>query len=139
MSYTEQTDLSLPASATPSGQVTYLPAVQATNGILLNWAAPAGAVSFNIYRGPSQGQEDQEIYDSCTAASCTDTGAAQGIAYWYYVTAVDAYGDEGDPSNEASAAWVAPPSGLSDIPGSTGVLFTWAAQTGVQSHNIYRV
>ena len=86
VSYTEQTDLSIPASATPAGLVTNLTAVEATNGILLNWNSPADAVSFNIYRGQAQGQEDPEYYDSCTDTTYTDTGAAQGISYWYYVS-----------------------------------------------------
>ena len=34
--YTEQTDLSLPASATPAGLVTNLTAVEASTGIQLN-------------------------------------------------------------------------------------------------------
>ena len=40
VSETEQTDLCLPASATPAGLVTNLTAVEASTGILLNWNTP---------------------------------------------------------------------------------------------------
>ena len=104
ISYEDQTDEGLPALATPAGLVTNLTAVEAATGIQLNWNTPADAVSFNIYRGQAQGQENPDYYDTCTDTTYIDTGAAQGITYWYYVTAVDDYGDEGEPSNEASAA-----------------------------------
>ena len=139
VSYEEQTSLSSPASATPCGQVMNLTAVEASTGIQLTWNAPEDAVYFNIYRGRDPGQEEADPIASCADTTYIDTTAAQGVTYWYRVTAVDDYGDEGDPSSEASAAWVAQPTGaLSNIPGSAGVLFTWLPQALVQTYNIYR-
>ena len=140
VSYEEQTSLSSPASAAPCGQVTNLTAVEAANGIQLTWNAPDDAVYFNIYRGRDAGQEEADPIASCADTTYIDTGAAQGITYWYYVTAVDDYGDEGEPSNEASAAWVAPPpyDKFSGIGGSTGAVLSWNLIQNVQSYNVYR-
>jgi hypothetical protein len=101
----------LDASATtltlaPSG-LTPVPVAGAVN---LSWTAPAGAVSFNIYRGTASGGETL-LQGGVTTNSYKDSTGTVGTTYFYTVTAlnnnvnlVPPLPAESGPSNEVSAA-----------------------------------
>jgi hypothetical protein len=93
-----------------------------------------------VYRGTSPGSETLLTSGGCSGLgavlSCTDTGLANGQAYYYKVSAVNAIG-EGQQSNEASGT----PSGctaaqLLGNPGfETGSAAPWSATSGVISNS----
>jgi fibronectin type 3 domain-containing protein len=78
--------------------------------ITLNWTAPSGAASYNIYRGTTPGgQSATPIATGIATTSFTDTGATHGTKYYYTITAVDGSADvqgggESAPSAEAFAS-----------------------------------
>src|SRR5207248_2887840 len=82
---------------------TGLTAAAGPERVTLAWSAPAGAVSYNVYRGTSPGGEGATpVATGVTALGFTDTGLIDGTTYYYRVTAVDA-GGESARSAEASA------------------------------------
>src|SRR5262249_19754060 len=68
--------------------------VSATAGngsVTLTWAAPTGALTYNVYRGTSAGGEGATpIATGITATTFTDIGLTNGTTYFYEVTAVNA-------------------------------------------------
>jgi hypothetical protein len=101
---------SSPADAPPSFDIATVPtppgslAARPDDGtVILSWAASAGASSYNVYRGTTQGGEDSTpIATGVTTTSFTDTGLTNGTTYYYLVTAVNDQG-ESAPSREVSA------------------------------------
>jgi len=80
--------------------------------ISLAWNASSGATSYNVYRGTTAGGENTTaIATGITATSYTNTGLANGTAYFYKVAAVNSAGTSG-LSNEAGAT---PISGVAGI------------------------
>jgi hypothetical protein len=70
----------------------------------LSWQAPADgsdpAAGYNVYRGTGSGSGYEELNDSVAAStSYTDNSVQDGTTYSYYVTSVDASGNESGPSN----------------------------------------
>ncbi|HEV2468877.1 MAG TPA: hypothetical protein VGS78_06760 [Candidatus Sulfotelmatobacter sp.] len=84
-----------------------------THQVSLSWNDTTPGVTFNVYRGTSQGNET--LYATGQpSATFADTAVVGGTTYWYYVTAVLS-GDESAGSNEVSASVPnnpPPPSGL---------------------------
>ncbi len=72
--------------------------------VALSWTASlsASATGYNVYRSPVEGGGYVRI-GSTSALTYTDATVANGTTYYYVVRAVDASGNEGDSSNEASA------------------------------------
>jgi YD repeat-containing protein len=82
--------------------------------VQLGWAPLPGSAggtpaSYNVYRSLTHGGPYTPIYVGIPApvATFTDTSATNLVAYYYVVTAVNAYG-EGPPSNEVATT---PPAG----------------------------
>jgi hypothetical protein len=89
---------------TPPGALT---ATAGVGVVDLWWTAPAGAVSYDIYRGTSRGHEGATpIAKGVTATTYTDTGFG-GVTYYYTVVARNANGaflpSRSRASNEAGA------------------------------------
>jgi fibronectin type 3 domain-containing protein len=128
------------ASATvlPAGP-TALTAKGATGKIVLLWQAAAGAVTYNLYRALSPGQEGKLPFQSnLNGTSFTDVGLSSGTTYYYRVTAVNA-GGESVPSSEAAATTAAvPPIGVTATAMGTEITLSWTGSTGAASYNIYR-
>jgi PKD repeat protein len=132
-----------PVAGTAPGAPTGLTAQPGSGQVSLSWTAPAsnGGVnitSYRVYRGTASGNETLLTSGGCSGlgavTSCTDTGLANGQAYFYKVSAVNAVG-EGAQSNEASAT----PSGSGCTPAQllgnpgfeTGSAAPWSATSGV--------
>jgi fibronectin type 3 domain-containing protein len=119
--------------------------VTATPGhavVTLNWTAPTGAVSYNVYRGTSSGGESL-LTSGVTTTSYTDTAVSNGTTYYYYVTALNSNTppapNESAPSAEVSTTTLTlPPSGVTATPGNAIVTLNWTAPTGAVSYNVYR-
>lgn len=89
--------VTLPAA--PSG----VTAVGQAGQVQINWVAPKGATSYNVYRGTSAGGEDATpIATGVTGTAYADTGLPAGSSYYYRVAAVNSTG-EGARGAEVSA------------------------------------
>jgi autotransporter-associated beta strand protein len=123
------------------------------NGVVtVTWTAPVGAVTYNIYRGMSPGSEGANPYATGVPGPIfVDTGAANGVTYYYKVTAVNANTshDPVIPSESAlsategtatpSANAPAAPSGLTVArSGDARLVLNWKLASGAASYNIYR-
>jgi len=114
------------------------------SAIDLSWTPPAddgNVASYRIYRNGSP-------VGTSTGTSYRDNGLASYTTYEYRVTSVDGDGNEGNPSNAASARTLdgTPPSAPGNLAGSaisqTQVSLTWGAagdpQTGIAEYVVYR-
>ncbi len=98
------------AGATPTlypGAPTGLTATASSNfgvpQIVLNWTAPLGSTSYNVYRSlSSNGVGATPVAGGLTSTSFTDSHVRFGTTYFYQVTAFNSAG-EGPPSGEVSA------------------------------------
>lgn len=96
-------------TATAKVSVAHLPApvvASATPGdgqATLNWAAVAGAASYNIYRGTTAGGESSTpVKTGLTGTSATLTGLVNGTKYFFKMAAVNS-AETSPLSNEVSA------------------------------------
>jgi hypothetical protein len=69
----------------------------------LTWDAIAGAVSYGVLRGTAMGGP-YELLATTEVPTYTDTAVADGVTYFYVVVALDAAGNESDPSVEIAVA-----------------------------------
>lgn len=106
-------NVSLPSAAItvsyilpPSPEVLSLIPLNSGGALDLSWTItdPLNLVSgYNVYRGTASGGLYAKVNQSAIAGmSYQDTGLENGVTYYYVVKALDATGNEGLPSNEAS-------------------------------------
>jgi fibronectin type 3 domain-containing protein len=127
--------------------------VKATAGsavVTLNWTAPTGAVSYNVYRATTAGGEGTTPYATgITTTSYTDNAVTNGTTYYYTVTALNGNASplpaESAQSAEVSATPTAvpAPTNLRAIPTPANVAtpqvsLSWTASAGATSYNVYR-
>jgi glycosidase len=74
-----------------------------TSTVNLSWQGRGDPTGFNIYRSIVQGGGYLTI-GTVNTTTYADTSAANGTTYYYVVRGVDALGNEGEASNEASAS-----------------------------------
>lgn len=90
-----------------------LTATSGDSEISLTWDAVDGADAYNVYRAtsPTDDAQGEPQYVDISSPNHTDTGAENGTAYYYRVTAVDEDGNESDASGEVKKTpFSAPPS-----------------------------
>ena len=122
--------------------VTGLTAIAGTGQTALNWQAVTGALSYNIFRGTTSGEEAPTPINTSpvTTLAFTDTiytGLENGTSYYYNVVALFSNGQT-SPSIEVTAtplAVVLYPDAWSQT-GSIGM--NWYAAPGDVTYNIYR-
>jgi hypothetical protein len=94
----------------------------------LSWTAPAGALSYNVYRGTAAGGET--LLTNVTTTTYADTSATNGTTWFYFVTALNGNGaplpSESAGSNEVSAT---PAPGLAPVPPGGGTAPAKASST----------
>jgi len=143
-----------PASTQSAGATPQVPATRpaaptglnATAGnarVTLTWTAAATATSYNIYRSTTPGVQGAKI-GSSPSVGYVDSTSANGTAYYYEVTAVNAAG-EGAPSTQSSGATPAVPSvvpaapaSVNAVDGASQVTISWTAVSGATSYKVYR-
>jgi fibronectin type 3 domain-containing protein len=126
----------------PPAAPTGLTATAGNASVALSWTAPAGATSYNVYRGTSaSGESATALVSGITATSYADNAAANGTRYYYKIAAVDSGGNSAQ-STEASAMPEPPapsaPVGLGATAGNGSVMLSWTAASGATSYNVYR-
>ena len=117
-----------------------------TTTVALRWNASTdnvGVTSYRIYRGSTQ-------IGTATGLTYTDNGLTQATSYSYRVTALDAAGNESNPSSTLNVTTVdpgdtTPPSAPTGLQAggatTTSVQLTWNPATddrGVTGYRIYR-
>jgi glycosidase len=74
---------------------------EGNGSVSLGWSAVAGATGYDVYRSPlSGGGYVMANAAPVTGTSFTDTGLENARSYYYVVRALDAAGNESEPSNE---------------------------------------
>ena len=133
---------SIPPSA-PTGLV----ATPGDTEVSLDWNdnSEGDLDGYNVYRSLTSGSGYSKINGSLAATSdYTDTGLANGITYYYVVTAVDLGNNESGYSNEASAtpadAAPAAPTGLVATTGNEEISLNWNdnSEGDIDGYNVYR-
>jgi fibronectin type 3 domain-containing protein len=123
----------------PPAAPTQLSAVGGDSEVSLGWLPSSGASKYNLYWSESAGvtkASGTKLED--VAAPYVQTGLANGLTYFYVVTAVNGDG-ESAASAEASAT-LAPnaPVAVSAVAGATDVTVSWdATVAGATSYNLY--
>ncbi len=75
------------------------------SNVVLNWTAPAGATTYNVYRRAQGGGGYTLLATGLVSTTYTDSALANGTIYFYVVTAVNSFG-ESPPSNEVTTIYV---------------------------------
>jgi fibronectin type 3 domain-containing protein len=146
------------ASGTPTSSQTVpspprqLSATPGDAQITLTWLAPSSdggspITNYRIYRGPASGGESL-LTTIGSEFSYSDTTVTNGLAYYYFVKAVNGIG-EGGSSNEVAATPVAGPSvpdaprSLVATPGNGTITLTWSppssdGRSPITGYTVYR-
>ena len=111
-------------------------AVNAVNGVFVEWDEMDSADSYNVYRKAGSG--DFEYIGSSTSADFTDEKAVSGNRYSY---AVEACMDSSVSARSAASAailYIAAPQITSLSASANGVDVKWAAVTGASKYRVMR-
>src|SRR5580692_11315478 len=128
--------------AAPPAAPTGLEATAGNAQVSLTWTASRGATGYNVKRSTVSGGPYAQV-SSRTSANFTDAGLANGTAYYYVVSALNAAGESAN-SSQVSATPAAPatppsaPAGLAATAGNAEVNLTWTASTGATSYHLKR-
>ena len=97
-----------------------------TNGqVTLTWPAITGATNYTLWRGTNAGAENVTVVSGYAGTTYTNTGLANGVTYYYVVTATGPGGTSGN-SPEAAAAASAAASGVwTAAGGNWGTAANW--------------
>ena len=149
-----QADMTTPITSQDAAPPSAPGTLSATGGlgqVALTWGAATdntGVVRYNVHRSTTAGFTPSAANRIAqpTGTTYTNTGLAPGV-YYYKVTAEDAAGNVGPPSNEANgtaAADTTPPTAptnLSATGGAGQVALGWSASTdtaGIARYNVHR-
>jgi fibronectin type 3 domain-containing protein len=110
---------------------------------MLTWDAVDGATSYRVYRATSQ-NGPYRLLGSVTTTTYVNTGAKDGVTYYYKVTAVNdsgesAYSNIVSGQNKAVTPKPAAPVVKIGHSASSGKpMLTWNAVSGATSYKVYR-
>lgn len=103
----------------------------------VNWPAVSGATSYNLYYSTTAGVTATTGTKLANAvAPKTVSGLADGIPYFFVVTAVNGAG-ESIVSDEISATSMIKPAGIIASAGDGQVTVSWSAVTGATGYSVY--
>src|SRR5580700_2852623 len=113
-------EISTSGPATPPAAPTGLAATAGNNQVALSWTQVNGATGYDVYRGTTSGGETLlAAGTNIHSNTFTDSTAANGTQYFYYVTALNGTLQSGK-SNEVSATPQVPQTGTLVLAISTG-------------------
>ena len=110
---------------------------------MLTWNAVSGATSYKVYRATSQ-NGTYSLLGTVTATSYTNTGAKDGVTYYYKVKAVNSAGESAysnTVSGQSKAVTPKPSAPVVKIGHSATSgkpMLTWNAVDGAASYKVYR-
>ena len=110
---------------------------------MLTWNAVSGATSYKVYRATSQ-NGTYSLLGSVTVTSYTNTGAKDGVTYYYKVTAVNDSGESAysnivsGQSKSVTPKPSAPVVKIGHSASSGKPMLTWNAVDGAASYKVYR-
>ncbi len=115
------------------------------DGVSLQWMPVPGALYYNVYRVTGSGEPSNPIAEQISASSYTDTTVGVGNSYHYYVSGVNAFGQQSALSAASDAASIptpqtpAVPTGLAitEVNAASTVL-AWQAAAGAAEYKIFR-
>ncbi len=107
----------LTANSSPPNPPASLTLISSSSSLTANWTASTGATSYKVYRSPTGASGSYTaIATGVTGTSYVDT-TSTGINY-YYVTAVNAYGESSASPVQSGAANQSPPGAPSGLTGT---------------------
>ncbi len=110
---------------------------------MLTWNAVSGATSYKVYRATSQ-NGTYSLLGTVTATSYIDTGAKDGVTYYYKVKAVNSAGESpysnivSGQSKAVTPKPAAPVVKIGHSASSGKPMLTWNAVDGAASYKVYR-
>jgi len=119
---------------------TGLSATAGNGQVSIAWNNIASATSYNIYWSTNTGvTKTTGTMISNVSSPYVQTGLANGITYYYVVTAVNNYGESAESSQVSGAPGSVsnPPTGVTASPGNGQVIIAWNSVTGAIAYNIY--
>jgi fibronectin type 3 domain-containing protein len=125
-------------SPTPPAPPTNLVATPGNGQVMLDWTAPGGATSFNVYQSTTPGGPYGAPVN-VTTITYTWTGLSNGTTYYFMVRALNSVPGESLDSNEAFATPFgvpAAPANLTATAGDQQVYLNWEASTGATSYTV---
>ena len=133
---------SAPVAPSVPNAPTHLNASASSGSVRLSWDASPGASGYNIKRALRSGGAYTLLAANLKAISFTDNGLANGTAYYYVVSAVNAGGESAN-STEAMVITPAPPAAPNGLTAKTSngiVQLAWnlRSSANVVQINIYR-
>ena len=110
---------------------------------MLTWNAVSGATSYKVYRATSQ-NGTYSLLGTVTATSYINTGAKDGVTYYYKVKAVNSAGESpysnivSGQSKAVTPKSAAPVVKIGHSASSGKPMLTWNAVDGAASYKVYR-
>ena len=130
-------------SAVPAAPVVKIGHSATSGKPMLTWNAVSGATSYKVYRATSQ-NGTYSLLGSVTTTTYVNTGAKDGVTYYYKVTAVNdsgesAYSNIVSGQNKAvTPKPSAPVVKIGNSATSGKPMLTWNAVSGATSYKVYR-
>ncbi|MBB2968565.1 LamG-like jellyroll fold domain-containing protein [Leifsonia aquatica] len=138
------------SDTTPPTAPTGVAASLSGSTVSLSWTAATdnvGVTAYQVHRSTTSGftPDGSTLIGTVSSTSATDTLPGMGT-YYYRIVAVDAAGNSGAPSDQATATLgdttpPSVPSGLSATASGSTVALSWTASTdnvGVTGYTVYR-
>lgn len=141
-------------AAPPLRTPTNVQAIGADQSINLNWTAPTGATSFNVYRSQaSDGQGTAPYQTGLMTPSFSDTGLSNGSTYYYRVSAANVITESAQSAEVSAAAGGStpppppppapvpvPPTSLQAALAGKNIKLAWtqSPSAGVTGNKVYR-
>ncbi len=125
-----------PAAPVPVG----VAAVGGDAVVTLTWTASTGATSYNVKRATTSGGPYVKLA-TVTMPTFTDSSVANGTAYFYVVSALNAAGESANSAEVSATPKAAPPAApanLTAVAGNAEVSLTWSASGGATSYHVKR-
>jgi len=111
-----------------------------STGVMVSWTGVAGADGYSVYRGTSGDPAAAQVLVSTANATITDTTAAPGTLYYYWVVATNAVSVSAKSAGDAGFRALPAPAKVTatNVSGATAVTVSWQAVEGALSYRIYR-
>ena len=108
----------------------------------LSWEAVDGAESYKIWRCTTSADGCYVLMATVAETSWTDSKAEAGQTYWYKVSTIDEYGDEGEGSTavklKATAGKPAAPTLKGKLTSKGKPQLSWKSVSGAAKYQVYR-